>query len=146
MTYLVVNGPNLNMLGQRDPAHYGTITLPEIEEEIRNRAIELGIGVEFFQANGEGELIDYLQKNAPESQGVIINPGGYTHYSLAIRDSLENFQIPIIEVHISNIFGREEFRRHSVTAEMAHGVIAGLGWKGYIIALEYLASNEKTLS
>ena len=134
------------MLGQRDPAHYGTITLPEIEEEIKNRAIELGISVEFFQANGEGELIDYLQKYAPGSQGVIINPGGYTHYSLAIRDSLENFQVPIIEVHISNIFGREEFRRHSVTAEMAHGVIAGLGWKGYIIALGYLASNEKALS
>jgi 3-dehydroquinate dehydratase-2 len=134
------------MLGQRDPANYGTITLPEIEEEVKTRAIELGVSVEFFQANGEGELIDYLQKNAPESQGVIINPGGYTHYSLAIRDSLENFQVPIIEVHISNIFGREEFRRHSVTAEMAHGIIAGLGWNGYILALEYLASNVNDLS
>ena len=134
------------MLGQRDPTHYGTITLPEIEEKVKTRAIELGVNVEFFQANGEGELIDYLQKNAPESQGVIINPGGYTHYSLAIRDSLENFRVPIIEVHISNIFGREEFRRHSVTAEMAHGVIAGLGWNGYIIALEYLASHVKNLS
>ena len=142
MTLLVVNGPNLNLLGQRDPAFYGTTTLPEIEERVRRRAQELGVAVDFFQANGEGQIIDYLQQHAPGSQGIIINPGGYTHYSLALRDTLDNLRVPIVEVHISNIYGREEFRRHSVTAEVAGGIIAGLGWRGYIAALEYLVASQ----
>ncbi len=146
MTLLVVNGPNLNMLGQRDPAIYGTMTLPEIEEEVRRRARELGVEVEFFQANGEGQIIDYLQQHAPGSEGIIINPGAYTHYSVALRDALDSLRVPIVEVHLSNIYGREPFRRRSLTAEVAKGIIAGLGWRGYIAALEYLVASQSEAS
>ena len=142
MTFLVVNGPNLNLLGQRDPTIYGTMTLPELEAKVQQRAQEMGVEVAFFQSNSEGTLIDYLQQNAPDSQGVIINPGAYTHYSLALRDALELLRVPIIEVHLSNIYARESYRRRSVTAQMAAGQITGLGWRGYIAALEYLAATQ----
>ena len=141
MSLLVVNGPNLNTLGQRDRTMYGSMTLPEIEAKIQERAKELGVEVAFFQSNSEGTLIDYLQKHAPDSQGVIINPGAYTHYSLALRDALDNLEVSVIEVHISNIHSREPFRRRSVTASVVQGQVSGLGWQGYLAALEYLVAQ-----
>ena len=146
MTLLVINGPNLNLLGQRDPDIYGTMTLAAIEKKIRERANELGVEVALFQSNSEGGLIDHIQQKAPGSQGVIINPGAYTHYSLALRDTLANLQVPIIEVHISNIHAREPFRRRSVTAPVVRGQISGLGWRGYIAALEYLVASQEEAS
>ncbi len=143
---LLINGPNLNLLGQRDPDIYGTMTLAAIDEKIRERAKELGVEVAFFQSNSEGTLIDHIQQKAPGSQGVIINPGAYTHYSLALRDTLANLQVPIIEVHISNIHAREPFRRRSVTAPVVRGQISGLGWRGYIAALEYLVASREEAS
>ena len=143
MSLLVVNGPNLNMLGQRDPTVYGSMTLPEIEAKIQERARELGVEVTFYQSNSEGSLIDYLQQHAPGSHGVIINPGAYTHYSLALRDALGNLQVPVIEVHISNIYSREWFRRRSVTASVVQGQVSGLGWRGYLAALDYLVAQGK---
>lgn len=143
MTYMVVNGPNLNALGRRDPSVYGTLTLQEIEDRIRERAKKLGVGVSFFQSNSEGALIDYLQENGPSSQGVILNPGALTHYSLALRDALAAAKLPFVEVHISNIYAREEFRHHSVLADLAVGQVSGLGWRGYLAALESLVGMLK---
>ena len=142
MTYIVINGPNLNTLGQRDPSVYGSLTLQQIEEKISGRAQALGIEVTFFQSNSEGSLIDYLQQNGPSSQGVVINPGALTHYSLALHDALADLSVPIVEVHISNIHAREPFRRRSVTASAAKGQISGLGWYGYLAALEYLVQHK----
>jgi len=138
---LVINGPNLNMLERRGSAHYGTRTLTEIEEDIGTRAAELDVNAEFFQSNHEGAIIDYIQEHSPEAQGIIINPGAFTHYSIARRDALEPLTIPIIEVHLSNIHAREEWRRRSVTAPVITGQISGLGWRGYLVALEYLAAS-----
>ena len=143
MTYLVVNGPNLNNLGQRDPLVYGTLTLKEIEERIKERAQKLGVNISFFQSNVEGAIIDYLQQNGPSSQGVIINPGAYAHYSLALRDSMADLQVPVIEVHLTNIYAREPFRHHSVTAGVAKGQVSGLGWYGYAAALQYLVEQDQ---
>lgn len=141
MTFLVINGPNLNLLGQRDPSIYGTRSLKEIEGKIEERAKELGANVIFFQSNSEGALIDYIQEKSANCTGIIINPGAYTHYSLSLRDALSNIKVPIIEVHISNIHGRESFRQRSVTAAVVEGQISGLGWRGYISALEYLVDS-----
>jgi 3-dehydroquinate dehydratase-2 len=141
MKILIVNGPNLNMLGQREASHYGVKTLREIEEAIRSRAEDLGVEVDFFQSNHEGAMVDYLQASAADASGVVINAGALTHYGLSLRDALADSRLPIVEVHLSNIHRREKFRRRSVIASMAEGQIAGLGWRGYLFGLEYLAAR-----
>ncbi|OQY10913.1 MAG: type II 3-dehydroquinate dehydratase [Marinitoga sp. 4572_148] len=133
---LVINGPNLNMLGKRPENAYGSFTYNDLLEKINNWSLKNGIPVEVFQSNSEGEIIDRLQKE--DYKGLIINAGAYTHYSYAIRDALEILNLPKIELHISNIYKREEFRKKSVIAPVCDGQITGLGLEGYILALEYL--------
>ncbi len=142
MSILVINGPNLNMLGQREPEVYGTTTLADIEAKLRERAKQLDTAVEFFQSNAEGAIIDYLQANAKSASGVILNAGALTHTSIALRDCLAAVSAPVVEVHISNIYAREEFRHTSLTAPVVRGIISGLGWQGYLLALDYLAGLE----
>ena len=138
---VVVNGPNLNLLGQREPHIYGTRTLDDLNHTVEAKAQALGLEVTFFQSNSEGEIIDFLQKEAPGSAGVIINPGAFSHYSLALYDCLQALALPVVEVHLSNIHAREKFRSRSVTARAARGVITGLGFDGYRLALDYLAGQ-----
>jgi 3-dehydroquinate dehydratase-2 len=138
MRILLINGPNLNMLGQREPEIYGTLTLADIEKRVSERATALGAELRTFQSNHEGAIVDFLQQEAPGADGIILNGGALTHYGLSLRDALSWAGRPTIEVHISNIHGREWFRRRSVTAEVCRGVIAGLSWHGYIAALEAL--------
>jgi len=138
---VVVNGPNLNLLGQREPEIYGTRSLDDLNKTVEAKARELGWDVSLFQSNHEGQIIDFLQQHAPGSVGVVINPGALSHYSLALYDCLQALALPVVEVHISNIHAREEFRSHSVTARAARGVITGLGFAGYELALEFLAKQ-----
>jgi 3-dehydroquinate dehydratase II len=138
---LVVNGPNLDLLGKREPHIYGTRTLGDLEETVRARAKQLGFEPLFFQSNDEGAIIDFLHREAPGSAGIVINPGALSHYSLSLYDCLQALALPVVEVHLSNIHAREEFRSRSVTARAARGVIAGLGFDGYGFALEYLAKQ-----
>ena len=141
--FLVVNGPNLNALGRRDVVLYGRLTLEEVEERIRARAEELGVEVALFQSNSEGALIDYLQQEASGAQGIIINPGGLTTTSISLRDALVDTRLPVVEVHLSNIHGREEWRSKSVVAPIAVGQVSGLGWRGYLYALDFLAAHTR---
>jgi 3-dehydroquinate dehydratase-2 len=139
---LIVNGPNLNLLGKREPHIYGTRSLADLTKVVRAKARELGVQVSFFQSNHEGEIIDFIHKEAPGSAGIVINPGAFSHYSLALFDCLQAVSpVPAVEVHISNLHAREEFRSKSVTARAARGVITGLGFTGYILAMEYLAEQ-----
>lgn len=132
----VVNGPVLNLLGTREPCIYGDIDLKGLEKRIEERAAELGVQVEFFQSNHEGAILDYLQSLMGKVSGIILNPGGLTHTSVTLRDSLLAIDIPFVEIHLSNIFDREYFRAKSLISDISVGFISGLGWFGYILALE----------
>ena len=136
---LVLNGPNLNMLGVRQPEIYGRATLGDIEAACRERAEALGLTVDFRQSNNESELLAWLHEARDVADGIVINAGAYTHTSIALLDALLICELPVIEVHISNIFAREEFRHHSYISRAAQGVICGLGPDGYLYALDALA-------
>lgn len=140
---VVVNGPNLNLLGKREPHIYGTRSHADLVKTIRAKAKDLGVTVSIFQSNHEGEIIDFLQKEAPGALGIVINPGAFSHYSLALYDCLQALDVPTVEVHLSNIHAREEFRSKSVTARAARGVITGLGIEGYGLGMEYLAGLKQ---
>jgi len=137
----LVNGPNLNLLGERNPELYGSDTLQSIEARLSKKAESLGHQLVSFQSNSEGELIDKIQELRKTAAGLIINPGGYSHTSVALRDAVECFTGPVIEVHLSNIHAREEYRRHSYISEVATAVVCGFGPKGYEIALEALVER-----
>ena len=143
MKILVINGPNLNNLGKREPGYYGVKTLTDIEDLIQKKAQDLDTLVEFFQSNHEGAIVDCIQTEAQDADGIVINAGALTHYGISIRDALADSRMPFIEVHLSNIHAREAFRHHSVFAELAVGQIAGLGYKGYLYALEFLVEQIK---
>jgi 3-dehydroquinate dehydratase II len=143
MKILVVNGPNLNMLGKRNKAYYGDKTLLQIDTLLKKEGKSLGADIVSFQSNSEGELIDFIQKNASQAAGIIINPGALTHYGLSLRDALVDSGLPLVEVHLSNIYAREEWRAKSVIAPIARGQISGFGWRGYIAALQILVGVLK---
>jgi len=136
---LIVNGPNLNLLGKREPEVYGTKTLDELNNELIQIAHQLEIEVEFFQSNSESELINFIHKKGFEADGLIINPGAFTHYSYALRDAISGVGIETVEVHISNVYAREEFRHKSVIAPIVAGQLVGFGLYGYAMALSYFA-------
>ncbi|MBY4897399.1 type II 3-dehydroquinate dehydratase [Cupriavidus sp. AU9028] len=141
---LVLHGPNLNLLGTREPQTYGATTLAAIDAALANRAAQAGIGLRTFQSNHEGALIDRI--HAARDEGVdfiIINPAAYTHTSVALRDALAAVAVPFVEVHLSNVHRRESFRHRSFFSDLAVGVICGLGWQGYLLALEYALGQEQ---
>ncbi len=140
MKILVINGPNINMLGKREPSHYGGISYIELEELIQEKAEHHNIDVDLFQSNMEGEIVTRIQQ-AESYDGIIINAGAYTHTSIAIRDALLSINAKFIEVHLSNIFARENFRHHSYLSDIALGVIAGLKEDSYLLALDYFATG-----
>jgi len=143
MKILVINGPNLNMLGKREKPIYGEKTLGEIDALLKKQGAALNVEVVTFQSNHEGALIDFLQEQTDSADGIIINPGALTHYGFSLLDALADTKLPIIEVHLSNIYSREEWRAESVIAPIAKGQVSGLGWRGYIAALDALAGELK---
>ena len=140
MKVLVLNGPNLGTLGRREPEVYGTQTLADLEKLLAERAGELDFELSCLQSNHEGQLIDWIEKDDASCDAIIINPGALSHYSLALADALRGSGKPVVEVHISNVFAREPDRHRMVTAAAAKGVISGLGFEGYLAALDFLAS------
>lgn len=136
---LVLNGPNINILGRRNQGIYGVKTLDEVNRAISERAESLGMDVIFYQSNLEGALIDRIQESWGNIDGIIINPGALTHYGYSLKDALIDAAVPVIEVHLGNIHAREEWRRHSVVADIARGQIAGFGWRSYTSAIEIMA-------
>jgi 3-dehydroquinate dehydratase-2 len=138
-TILVLNGPNLNLLGVREPQTYGRETLADIEESCLERAATLDLAVDFRQSNHEGQLVDWIQEARESADGIVINAGAYSHTSIAILDALRACELPIIEVHLSNIFGREPYRHHSYISAVARGVICGFGAQSYVLALDAIA-------
>ena len=140
-TILILNGPNLNMLGLRQPEVYGRETLSDIEAACRAKADALGMEIEFRQSNHEGELVTWIQQARGQKAGIVINAGAYTHTSIAILDALLSAEVPTVEVHLSNIHRREDFRRHSYVSQAAIGMICGFGSQGYLMALDALAKH-----
>ena len=136
---LVIHGPNLNMLGTREPEKYGTSTLEEINTRLINHGKTIGLHVESFQSNHEGDIVEKIQLARASYNGLIINPAAYTHSSIAIRDAILLLDMPVIEIHLSNIYKRESFRHHSLMADVVTGQITGFGMKGYIMALDAIA-------
>jgi len=145
-TILVLNGPNLNLLGTREPDVYGTQTLADIEGACRERADALGVGIVFRQTNHEGELVDWIQQARGQADAIVINPAALTHTSVAVFDALTAVGLPAVEVHLSNIFKREPWRHHSYVSPAAVGVVCGFGGTGYVLAIEALARiiNERS--
>jgi 3-dehydroquinate dehydratase-2 len=143
MQLLLLNGPNLNMLGTRQPLIYGSDTLDEIVERVRQRASEHGAEIMAFQSNHEGDLVDFIQQHQADADGLIINPGALGHYGLSLRDAIAGSSLPAVEVHISNVHAREEFRHRLVLSAVCSGVITGLGWRGYLYALDSLVAVVK---
>ena len=141
-TILVLNGPNLNLLGVREPGVYGTLTLEEINRRVAREAEAMGGRVEFFQSNHEGALVDRLQAAAGAVSGVVLNAGAYTHTSVALADAVSGTGLRVIEVHLSNVHKREAFRRHSFLSPVCEGVICGLGWKSYVLAVRALLTDD----
>jgi len=138
---LVLHGPNLNLLGEREPQVYGSLTLAEIDRRLNEAGRELGLEVRSFQNNSEGALIDALHDARSWASGVIFNPGGYAHTSVALRDAVAATRLPVVEVHLSNVFAREDFRRRSMISPACRGVVSGFGWYSYWMALLYLAKT-----
>jgi 3-dehydroquinate dehydratase-2 len=141
---LVLHGPNLNLTGFREPELYGKRPLAEIDEDLQTEAEQLGIELRILQSNHEGVLIDAIQEHRSWGDGIIINPGAFTHYSYALRDALVSVRLPVIEVHLSNVHQREEFRRHSVISPVSVGQIVGLGGYGYTLALQAMTRIQET--
>jgi len=143
MKILVINGPNLNMLGKRNKALYGDKKLSQIDALLKKEGEGLGVDIASFQSNSQGALIDFVQRSSSQASGIIINPGALTHYGFSLRDALTDSGLPVIEVHLSNIYAREEWRAKSVIAPIAKGQISGFGWRGYIAALRILVGELK---
>ncbi|HCL26241.1 MAG TPA: type II 3-dehydroquinate dehydratase [Dehalococcoidia bacterium] len=139
-SFLILNGPNINMLGHRDPAHYGSKTLDEVNQEISKVAQEIGVEVFFYQSNLEGELINCIQEHWGKIQGIVLNPGALTHYGLSLKDALLDIRLPVVEVHLGNPQAREPWRQVSVISDIARGIVAGFGWRSYTAALRNLAA------
>lgn len=141
MKVLILHGPNLNLLGEREPEVYGVMTLDEINRRLVDLGRELGVEVQTLQSNHEGALIDALQDARTWAQGVVFNPGGYTHTSVALRDAISALAIPVIEVHLSNVYSREHFRQSSLISAVCRGKVVGLGWRSYEMGLRALAGD-----
>jgi len=145
MRILILNGPNLNLLGARDKSHYGDKTLDDVLTDVKDTADRLGVDIDHFQSNHEGKLIDYIQQESGNSDGIVINGGALTHYGLSVKDALTDAKLPVVEIHISNIHSREKYRQHSVVEYLAVGQIAGLGWRGYSLALESIVEHIRSI-
>ena len=143
MQFLLLNGPNLNQLVTRQPLIYGSDTLEDILGRVHERAAEHGVEILAFQSNHEGDLVDFIQQHQADAEGLIINPGALGHYGLSLRDAIAGSNLPAVEVHISNVHAREEFRHRLVLSAVCRGVITGLGWRGYLYALDSLVAALK---